>query len=108
MPGYTIAHELCHLVHDRAAGRELALVSGPWAPRATERRANGFAAMLLMPAAIVQRLVGELDVPETSAKGVRALATAMNTSVSTTREHLGNLFEWDEGTRERLRGELVG
>lgn len=46
---FTLAHELCHLLIDRDAGSQLALVSGPWAPKAVEQRANAFAAALLMP-----------------------------------------------------------
>jgi Zn-dependent peptidase ImmA (M78 family) len=46
---FTLAHELCHLLIDRDAGSELALVSGPWAPKSVEQRANAFAAALLMP-----------------------------------------------------------
>jgi Zn-dependent peptidase ImmA (M78 family) len=46
---FTLAHELCHLLIDRNSGSELALVSGPWAPKFVEKRANAFAAALLMP-----------------------------------------------------------
>lgn len=46
---FTLAHELCHLLIDRDSGSQLALVSGPWAPRSVEQRANAFAAALLMP-----------------------------------------------------------
>ena len=46
---FTLAHELCHLLIDRDSGSELALVSGPWAPKSVEQRANAFAAALLMP-----------------------------------------------------------
>ncbi|MXW60154.1 MAG: ImmA/IrrE family metallo-endopeptidase [Acidimicrobiales bacterium] len=46
---FTLAHELCHLLHDRSYGASLAIASGPWAPLAIEQRANAFAAWLLMP-----------------------------------------------------------
>ena len=52
---FSLAHELCHLLYDRRAGAELALISGPWAPIELEKRANAFAAMLLMPDALVER-----------------------------------------------------
>jgi hypothetical protein len=52
---FSLAHELCHLLYDRRAGTELALISGPWAPLELEKRANAFAAMLLMPDAAVER-----------------------------------------------------
>ena len=44
---FTLAHELCHLIHDRGYGARLAIASGPWAPADVEQRANAFAAMLL-------------------------------------------------------------
>ncbi len=47
----TLAHELCHLLHDLSDNNEVGMVSNPWAPYVLERRANAFAAMLLMPPA---------------------------------------------------------
>ena len=29
---FTLAHELCHIIHDRSYGARLAMASGPWAP----------------------------------------------------------------------------
>lgn len=53
----TIAHELCHLLFDVDAQGQVGVVSNPWAPYAAERRANSFAAMLLLPeAALAARL----------------------------------------------------
>src|SRR5262249_36597500 len=46
---FSLAHELGHLLFDRSPGQKLAIASGPWAPKALERRANAFAAMFLMP-----------------------------------------------------------
>lgn len=51
---FSLAHELCHLLHDRGRGMTVALISGPWAPPAIEKRANAFAAMLLMPDNAIQ------------------------------------------------------
>mgnify|MGYP001809601325 CR=1 FL=1 len=45
----TLAHELCHLLHDLSEDKDVAVVSNPWAPYLLERRANAFAAMFLMP-----------------------------------------------------------
>lgn len=45
----TLAHELCHLLYDLDDDGRVGVVSNPWAPQAMERRANAFAAMLLMP-----------------------------------------------------------
>jgi Zn-dependent peptidase ImmA (M78 family) len=53
----TLAHELCHLLHDGPADGGVGIVSNPWAPSLVERRANAFAAhMLAPPAALVSRL----------------------------------------------------
>jgi len=45
----TLAHELCHLLLDREGSLPLAEVLGGAAPRWVERRANAFAAELLLP-----------------------------------------------------------
>lgn len=45
----TLAHELCHLLVDRARSLPLAEVLGGKSPYRTERRANAFAAELLLP-----------------------------------------------------------
>ena len=44
-----LAHEFCHLVNDRKAAARLKIMSGAWAPPVLERRANAFAAELLLP-----------------------------------------------------------
>ncbi|MBI4570287.1 MAG: ImmA/IrrE family metallo-endopeptidase [Planctomycetes bacterium] len=44
-----LAHELCHLLWDRGEARPLAVFSGAWASARLERRANAFAAELLLP-----------------------------------------------------------
>ena len=53
----TLAHELCHLLHDFGTDGEVGIVSNPWAPYALERRANAFAAMLLVPERLLQTLL---------------------------------------------------
>ncbi len=45
----TLAHELCHLLYDLSDEANVGIVSNPWAPDLLEKRANAFAAMLLMP-----------------------------------------------------------
>ena len=45
----TLAHELCHLLYDLGDDDNVGIVSNPWAPDLLEKRANAFAAMLLMP-----------------------------------------------------------
>ncbi|HVE83095.1 MAG TPA: ImmA/IrrE family metallo-endopeptidase [Myxococcales bacterium] len=47
----TLAHEICHLLVDRAGALPLAEALGGDAPRPPERRANAFAAEMLLPRA---------------------------------------------------------
>ncbi len=54
----TLAHELCHLMHDGSQEVGLGLASNPWAPRMLERRANAFAAMFIAPPAALELLLG--------------------------------------------------
>ncbi|MEW6752154.1 MAG: ImmA/IrrE family metallo-endopeptidase [Candidatus Latescibacterota bacterium] len=54
-----LAHELCHLLVDRQAAAELMVASTPWAPPDIERRANAFAAELLLPKAGILRVAGD-------------------------------------------------
>lgn len=53
----TLAHELCHLLLDRRNAAPLMIASSPWAPPELERRANAFAAELLLPKAGIQRVL---------------------------------------------------
>lgn len=55
----TLAHELCHLLVDRSVATELMVASTPWAPPELERRANAFAAELLLPKAAILRVAGD-------------------------------------------------
>ncbi len=102
---FTLAHELCHVLFDRAYGRRLALASGPWAPRDIEKRANAFAAMLLMPPELIRKALRRLSAPETEREGILQLAGILGTSFTSTLEHLCNLGFIDETDRERLRAE---
>ena len=102
---FTLAHELCHILFDRAYGRRLALSSGPWAPRDVEKRANAFAAMLLMPPELIGKACRHLTAPITEAAGVEEVARSLGTSYTSTLEHLCNLGFIDETDRDRLRDE---
>ena len=93
---FTLAHELCHLLFDREAGRRLAVVTGPWAPRDVERRANAFAAMLLMPVSLVQQAVETLTVTVATVEGVREVASKLRAGRSAVLSHLRNLGFIDE------------
>lgn len=102
---FTLAHELCHILFDRGYGAKLALASGSWAPRDIERRANAFAAMLLMPPQLIARAVQSLAMPLESPEGNTAVARRLRTSFTATLEHLYNLGFIDETARERIRAE---
>lgn len=105
---FTLAHELCHILHDREFGRPLSLVSGPWAPAAIEKRANAFAAMFLMPYELINRLRDQSRLSHfDTVEGVEYLAKTMETGVIATLEHLCNIGKIDEERREALRNEFV-
>lgn len=53
----TLAHELCHLLYDLSEEDSVGIVSNPWAPELLEKRANAFAAMLLMPREALENIL---------------------------------------------------
>jgi len=89
---FSLAHELCHLLYDRRAGAELALISGPWAPIELEKRANAFAAMLLMPDASVERaFAGTVGGPsKPSFEDLLRAARNLQVSANALAHHLSN------------------
>ncbi len=103
---FTLAHEVCHLLFDREAGRRLAIASGPWAPPDIERRANAFAAMLLMPASLVRRAVMKLTAPLETRAGVSEMADRLRVSRSSLLSHLKNLGYIDESDERQIEGDL--
>ena len=102
---FTLAHEFCHLLFDRNQGRALAVASGPWAPRAIEKRANAFAAMLLMPTFLVKQTLSRLTVTVASKYGVNKIANSLGVGQRATRHHLKNLGFIDYEDWIRLEGE---
>jgi len=100
---FTLAHELCHLLHDRSFGWRLAIASGPWAPRELERRANAFAAMFLMPPGAVQAAIASQTLGLASPEWLAQVAEDLGTSQAATREHLYNVGVLDETQRAALR-----
>lgn len=68
----TLAHELCHLLVDRNQARAVMVASTPWAPPVLERRANAFAAELLMPLAGIRRLLPSVWAADDVGYGDRA------------------------------------
>lgn len=100
---FTLAHELCHILHDRSYGAQLAMASGPWAPLDIERRANAFAAMLLMPESLVAAVAKALDEPISTERSIWAVANSLRTSFTSTLDHLCNLGYLDSETRQSIR-----
>lgn len=100
---FTLAHELFHLLYDRGFARRVTHVSGPWAPPGVEKRANAFAAMLLMPRGLLARSFssGEFD-----ADTVTSAANTLQVGISALVEHLYNTSMVDETIRDSLRESL--
>ena len=101
---FTIAHELCHILFDRSRARRVAHVSGRWAAPGVERRANAFAAFLLMPRSLLLRHLGASPLP--TIENVVEVAEALKVNESALVEHLYNMDFIDEPQRERLRAEF--
>lgn len=90
---FTLAHELCHLLFDRVKARPLAVASsGSWAPLEVEQRANGFAAMFLMPDRLCRHTVDDL-VPhgKWTSLLLREVAKRLGTGRKAAGQHLMNL-----------------
>ena len=103
---FTLAHELCHLLFDQEEGSRLAIASGPWAPIDVERRANAFAAMLLMPTSLVQRAVSKLTEPLNTREGVSEIADQLQVARSSMLNHLKNLGYIDEIDKQLIEEDL--
>jgi hypothetical protein len=97
---FSIAHELCHILHDRGRGRRVTHSSTPWAPAAVEQRANAFAAMLLMPPEAIRRALPELS-GNVSLETIADAAAAMQVSLRALIQHLANLNEIADEDRGR-------
>ncbi|WP_419837119.1 ImmA/IrrE family metallo-endopeptidase [Candidatus Poriferisodalis sp.] len=103
---FTLAHELCHLLHDRSVGASLAVASGPWAPLAIEQRANAFAAWLLMPPDRLNSAIAWARNAINTHEGLASAASELEVSKLALLEHLGNLGHLNEEDRHRLRLDL--
>jgi Zn-dependent peptidase ImmA (M78 family) len=104
---FTLAHELCHLLHDRNHGVRLALASGPWAPLDVEQRANAFAARFLMPPELIRAVVAEEGIALDSVEGIWMVSNRLRVSSTAVIDHVYNLKFIDEETREELRHQVV-
>ncbi|MDC7784264.1 ImmA/IrrE family metallo-endopeptidase [Rhodoplanes sp. TEM] len=103
---FTLAHELCHVLFDRGRARRVAVASGPWVAPGIEKRANAFAAYLLMPGPLVRRLLPAQQRIERD-DIVKAAAT-LRVSETALTEHIYNLDLIGEWDRERLRAAFRG
>jgi Zn-dependent peptidase ImmA (M78 family) len=99
---FTLAHELCHLLFDREFGHDVAIASGPWAPADIEKRANAFAAMFLMPRALVRKAIAAGHHDPYTLEWAAEIAGRMGTSITTTIDHLYNLNQIDSAVRAKL------
>jgi Zn-dependent peptidase ImmA (M78 family) len=89
---FTLAHELCHLLYDRNRGVDFHFVSGEWAPIEIEKRANAFAAGLLMADELVLAAAREKNITLAKLDGSKltALARQLDVSPSALDHHLAN------------------
>lgn len=97
---FTLAHELFHILYDRRRAKTVAHTSGPWAAPGIEKRANAFAAMLLMPRKLLWKLVPRDNV---DLAGIQSAARSLRVGSSTLIEHLYNTDFIDELRRDELR-----
>jgi Zn-dependent peptidase ImmA (M78 family) len=98
---FTLAHELCHILFDRTRARRVTVASGRWVAPGIEKRANAFAAFLLMPRELVRRLLptsGRIDRDD-----IVSAARQLRVSESALVEHAYNLDLIGDADRERLR-----
>lgn len=100
---FTQAHEVCHVLFDRTAARELAVASGPWAPPEVEQRANAFAAMLLMPERLVTAALRDVPGEVIDPGQLGDAADALGVSVRALAWHAVNL-----GLLPRMVAEQLG
>ena len=100
---FTMAHELCHLLHDRSYGTDLVMASGPWAPVDLEKRANAFAAMFLMPVELIEQILKHSQFDLTLTSDVWKMANELQVSFTALVEHLCNLAFIDEFDRDQMR-----
>lgn len=100
---FTLAHELCHLLLDREHGGELAIASGPWAPRAIEQRANAFAAAFLMPTWLLRDTLAASTTSAEDPDTIKSASEQLHVSPSSLIDRLYNLGEIFSDERDHLR-----
>ncbi len=103
---FTLAHELCHLLHDRDLARRVTHTSTPWAPVVVEQRANAFAAMLLMPQVAVRNALPRSNA-DVELADVQEMAQKLKVGARAAIQHLANIGEITGDDRERLLDEAA-
>jgi Zn-dependent peptidase ImmA (M78 family) len=101
----TLAHELCHLLYDIDDAGQVGIVSNPWAPQAMERRANAFAAMLLMPRASIDAVLPQQPRDWTT-QGLHQAMAALGVGKTTLLFHLYNIGKLSASERDAWLDEL--
>jgi Zn-dependent peptidase ImmA (M78 family) len=101
---FTIAHELCHILHDRDDAKRVVHGSGDWAPAVVEQRANAFAAMFLMPPVALRDRI-RTD-PATSLDDIVRWSEDLGVGRLALIRHLRNLDLISREMRDRLEEEL--
>jgi len=96
-----IAHELCHLAYDQGVGKPLGVISGPWAPRYLEQRANAFAAYLRLPVEGIRITIGNKGT-SVSMKDVQKLMSRYKVGVTVATWNLRNLGWIDDIERDSI------
>lgn len=95
----TLAHELCHLLHDWRPGRDLSIISSDASDWPTEARANAFAAELVMPRSGVHECVASKSItPDT----VERVMNRFKVGVRAATHHLKNLGYLSTEQRDEL------
>lgn len=93
-----LAHEFCHLLIDRAAAAPLMIASSPWAPALLERRANAFAAELLLPKAGILRSLGNsIRIAGVDAAGRKQLMDEFQVGSTVCNHQLENRLKVSDG-----------
>jgi Zn-dependent peptidase ImmA (M78 family) len=101
----TLAHELCHLLFDVGDRGMVGVVSNPWAHPLMERRANAFAAMLLMPPTALSALL-PADPDQWSAEDLHGVMKTLGVGRTALTWHLYNLRWISESDRRAWLDEL--
>lgn len=97
-----LAHEFCHLIIDRTLGLPAADVIGGKVDRSIESRANAFAAELLAPRSVVEKLVIEIDSGDRSINNtVQTISKKLNVSKSVICNQIHNSETINHLTQEK-------